>query len=413
MWHVDEGALHAYLDGALDEYPAVEARRVREHIETCATCAERLAEERRARDEAHEILELAAPRVEAPTFEELRAYVRASSAPRATFSARLYRLGWAASVVLALGTGWLLRGRQFDPTPASDALRAPAPSLEREVPNGERSSEVAVGGPASDAVAAGTAAALRATPESEAPATASDGPGREPAGVENLPRAEAVAGAPGAFADVVGDRDRAAGVADDLSAPSVLGGAVGPTVAGAVPAGAAAGAPPAEPRALSPARLDNLREVEEPVSGQPAPERRQDSVTRDPQVARRAVSAQRLTSAVTVDPAAAGGGDRPAVEDSTDESTGSLVVPGLEVIAVLPVGEGSTFAGMRAFQRLESGDTLELIHLSGGVEPSSLPRVREGWSELLRPRGSGWIVMRAPLPEASLVELLQRLEAGG
>ena len=25
MWHVDEGAIHAYLDGALDHLPATEA----------------------------------------------------------------------------------------------------------------------------------------------------------------------------------------------------------------------------------------------------------------------------------------------------------------------------------------------------------------------------------------------------
>jgi anti-sigma factor RsiW len=79
MWHVDEGALHAYLDGALDEYPAPEARRVREHLETCAECAASLADERRVREEAQEILGLAAPSVEVPTFEELRAYVRSSS----------------------------------------------------------------------------------------------------------------------------------------------------------------------------------------------------------------------------------------------------------------------------------------------------------------------------------------------
>ena len=33
MSHVDDGALHAYLDGALEEYPIAEARRVREHLE--------------------------------------------------------------------------------------------------------------------------------------------------------------------------------------------------------------------------------------------------------------------------------------------------------------------------------------------------------------------------------------------
>ena len=66
------------------------------------------------RERAGEILSLAAPRVEAPTFEELRAYVRRSQ-PVSTVSVRLYRVGWAASVVLALGTGWLLRGQPTGP----------------------------------------------------------------------------------------------------------------------------------------------------------------------------------------------------------------------------------------------------------------------------------------------------------
>ena len=116
MSHVDEGALHAYLDGALDEYPPGEARRVREHVETCAVCAAKLAEERKIRDEAHAILGLAAPEVVAPTLEELRAYVRASRPARTTVSMQIYRMGWAASVVLALGTGWMLRGGEAVPT---------------------------------------------------------------------------------------------------------------------------------------------------------------------------------------------------------------------------------------------------------------------------------------------------------
>ncbi|MBM4185483.1 MAG: hypothetical protein FJ207_14905, partial [Gemmatimonadetes bacterium] len=116
MSHVDEGALHAYLDGALDEYPAAEARRIREHVETCAMCMERLAEERKVREDANAILGLAAPQVEVPTFEELRAYVvRTTKAERSTMSVRLYRMSWAASVVLALGTGWMLRGGEAVP----------------------------------------------------------------------------------------------------------------------------------------------------------------------------------------------------------------------------------------------------------------------------------------------------------
>ena len=90
MSHVDEGALHAYLDGALDEYPAAEARRVREHLEDCAECAERLEVERRVRGDASAMLGLAAPRVEAPSFEELRAYVRGLGAACALPGVRVF-----------------------------------------------------------------------------------------------------------------------------------------------------------------------------------------------------------------------------------------------------------------------------------------------------------------------------------
>ena len=66
MSHVDEGALHAYLDGALDEYPVAEARRIREHLDVCATCAERLEVERGLRSDAHAMLGMAAPVVDLP-----------------------------------------------------------------------------------------------------------------------------------------------------------------------------------------------------------------------------------------------------------------------------------------------------------------------------------------------------------
>ena len=110
MSHVDEGTLHAYLDGALEEYPALEARRVRDHLDTCPACRERLAAERGIRDEAASILALATPHVEAPTLEELRAYARAAATRRPLVGRRTQWLGWAASLVLALGTGWMLRG---------------------------------------------------------------------------------------------------------------------------------------------------------------------------------------------------------------------------------------------------------------------------------------------------------------
>ena len=132
MSHVDEGALHAYLDGALDEYPVAEARRIREHLDVCATCAERLEVERGLRSDAHAMLGMAAPVVDLPSFEELRAYVeRTRPAPSRT-SVRITRLSWAASVMLALGVGWTLRGGRMEP--AADMNRAaPVAAMEQEL----------------------------------------------------------------------------------------------------------------------------------------------------------------------------------------------------------------------------------------------------------------------------------------
>ena len=430
MWHVDEGALHAYLDGALEEYPAAEARRVREHVETCAECAERLTAERRVRQEAERILALAAPAVAVPSFEELRAYVRASQAPRTAISVRLYKLGWAASVVLALGTGWILRGGEVGSSPSLDALRAPAAGAEAE-----RSNEMVVGaGPAERAASPSAEAqqapaadrlelaeAIATTPAGSLPSDASAPPAPSAVGAQSRaatgsralsePARQATAG----FADAA-DRDEVASAADDEVAadlaappqPSALARGLGPAAAGA-----GTGVP--EPLPLAPNSPDGTPEVEEVAAARAdANQAGQLSGGRDADVRRRAAAEQRITSVITADPAigAARARSQAAADLPAEAEATSLVVPGLEVLDVLPVGEGATFAGMRALQRLEAGDTLELVHLPQGVDPSSLTPLREGWSELVRQRGSGWLVMRAPVAEAFLLELLQRLEAG-
>jgi hypothetical protein len=110
MSHVDKGALHAYLDGALDEYPSGQARRIRMHLERCDLCADALAEARRVRDAAEAILATPELNVAPPPLEELKRLARSGGSSAKTSRPRLYRLGWAASVVLALGTGWMLRG---------------------------------------------------------------------------------------------------------------------------------------------------------------------------------------------------------------------------------------------------------------------------------------------------------------
>jgi hypothetical protein len=99
-------------------------------------------------------------------------------------------------------------------------------------------------------------------------------------------------------------------------------------------------------------------------------------------------------------------------ERAEDEEAESLVVPGLEVLSVENLGEGTAFAGTRSLQRLASGDTLEVIHLPEGVEPSLLAPPALGRNQVVRQHVDGWLVMRAPLPLIELERLLERLEAG-
>jgi len=114
MSHVDEGQLHAYLDGALGSETA--RSRVEDHLRLCADCRSRLDTARRDREEAGGILALLDPgEVRVPAPEELRG----SSGPgggrpgragrRRSAPSAAVRLAWAASVLLALGGGWMLR----------------------------------------------------------------------------------------------------------------------------------------------------------------------------------------------------------------------------------------------------------------------------------------------------------------
>lgn len=97
MSHIDEGALHAYLDG---EATAAERSALDAHLAQCAACRERLAEERALRGRAAELLGRARPPERAmPPLQALTRRRRRWILP----------LGWAASVVLALGTGYALR----------------------------------------------------------------------------------------------------------------------------------------------------------------------------------------------------------------------------------------------------------------------------------------------------------------
>lgn len=124
MSHVDEGILHAYLDG---ELAPVEAERLEAHLAGCDACRARLAEERALIERASKLLGRTAPPLPAraaPPLHELRH-------PGLVWRIRT-PLAWAATVVLALGIGWYTRGtlllspKTEMASPESNAIEPPA-----------------------------------------------------------------------------------------------------------------------------------------------------------------------------------------------------------------------------------------------------------------------------------------------
>ncbi len=100
MSHVDDGILHAYLDGELS---AVERARLEAHLADCSACGTRLEEARALVGRAAQLLAVAAPPERAaPPLQQL-----GRGRGRRRF---VVPLTWAATVALALMTGWYARG---------------------------------------------------------------------------------------------------------------------------------------------------------------------------------------------------------------------------------------------------------------------------------------------------------------
>lgn len=127
MRHVDEGLLHAWLDGQLDALGPGAAEEAARHLESCGECRARLEEARAVRGRAEALLRGDLLSVEIPPFEALAA--RAGAPARRPRRGRA--LAWAASVVLAVGAGWLARSSLREPEPPARTVgggSAPAAS---------------------------------------------------------------------------------------------------------------------------------------------------------------------------------------------------------------------------------------------------------------------------------------------
>lgn len=112
MSHIDEGLLHAWIDGALHDDAEHTHAAVARHLAGCADCRMRLEEARQLRDMAAEILATTIPPGidEVPPFERLvggAAKPPLEMSPTPPSGRRLpITVIWAASLVLALGAGW-------------------------------------------------------------------------------------------------------------------------------------------------------------------------------------------------------------------------------------------------------------------------------------------------------------------
>lgn len=139
MSHVDEGRLHEYLD-ALERHGGTAARRgeVEGHLSECAECRALLEEVRRVRTRSSDILSASGPAdaAAAPPFEEILARKHARSKRRLVFGMnRLTAVGWAATIVFAVGLGWVARGQLTTRSPVERIIPSAEPMTIRATPS--------------------------------------------------------------------------------------------------------------------------------------------------------------------------------------------------------------------------------------------------------------------------------------
>jgi hypothetical protein len=148
MPHVDDGTLHALLDGALRAEDPARADVVEAHLESCPDCQALRDRAAALRADATAILAALEPDAR-PDFQEV--LIRAGHGVAATGAGRLRgqtratrAVAWAATVVLALGTGYLIRDL-VEPDAMSTTTRTAASpewgTAERSAPEPSEPSE--------------------------------------------------------------------------------------------------------------------------------------------------------------------------------------------------------------------------------------------------------------------------------
>ena len=430
MSHVDEGALHAYLDGALDEYPATEARRVRDHLDACSACAERLQAERELRSDAHAMLGLVAPAVDMPSFEELRAYVERTRQVPPRTTVRITRLSWAASVMLALGVGWILRGGRMEP--AADVTSS-APTAAAEQGDMSLAREGASEGTSTnfaDAAAEVERSALSVPAESiepnafesraDLPATAVAVADDDAVALEKISAAASELEVP--VADLGTEALAATAVAGD---PEALRVAENPRLEeeedeSITVSRSQGGTEPTGETALDAAMSDRALEVPpSTIAIDDAPDLLASTSVVAPvdpaeeESARPERRRSESPAAFTSQFSPGRGGVRVVPEDDDRFEDGPLQsVPGFEVVVTENIGDGLEFVGTVTTQRLEGEDMMQVFVLEPEIELDVLPVLDPSLNEVRVEAETGWVVLRGPRSEDELETLLMRLFPG-
>lgn len=446
MPHLSDGELHAYLDGALDHLPETRAEEIREHLRTCGACRSRVAEERELLERSSAILEAGGPaEVEAPPLEELRERARIREEQAARERGRGWRtmprsqaMAWAATVVLALGIGWMTR----DLTGVRSPLWRPA--LE----------STSVGAPQGEAVPAETRD--RDVVEDEGAAVTPAGDSGADRFLDRPPPPEASAGRPQTptrSRDEAPEREVRTTAAAEPPAEEPMEEAaedrgdarpsMGPTVVGRVVDEASLEPLPGAPVVLEDSagvrhggtltqsdgrfllraeRPGTYRAVVEMIGYAGAstdffelsPD---ETVARDIRTAAQALSLDAITvtgvRAEEMEAAARGPGAVTFDETTATGETASLHVPGLPVLSVEARADPG---GLLILQDLAGGDTLRLRWMPDAAldDAETAPEsffseaLPEGSSEIVLRRGNGWLVARAPRGEEELRALLAR-----
>lgn len=406
MSHIEQGGLHAYLDGALDDLPSGGGRAIREHLATCPECAMRLEDERRIREEALAILSGPLPHFELPPLEELRLRAEATSPPRASRGGRMHRMGWAASVILAIGVGYALRGDPSLPLGTMDAVDGPSvPGLSRL--EGRSQSDAR----ADRASSARSAAAQR----EQLPLNSVVGVSAEEsivvASAEESVVAEVESGDPlvaelgqSVLLEKVVDLDFEALQDRLMSVPERA-----PLEASALlNLTLVSGTTKRLSGELSAPRVQAVSLANEAFANEAFGQEREQPRGR---VGMESASRSAAAAAFSTDGASAPLRERRQVA-RRGGAGGQLVVPGFELIVLENIEEGPAAGGVRTLQLLTPVDTLELLHLPEGVDPADLAAPeQDGISQLEALRGSAWLVMRAPRSTQELEVLLERLDA--